>query len=64
MKINMVIMSSEIRISHMQNNDICLSRLECGPRRKATLLRWPDLPLLTLAGSILFVCALTAGFIS
>lgn len=48
----------------MQNNDICLSRAGSLHRRKANIAWRSNIPFLALFGSILFVCALTAGVIS
>jgi hypothetical protein len=64
MKINIITLSLDIRISHMQNNDICLSRVGSLHRRTANMAWRANLPVLALLGSIIFVCALTAGIIS
>jgi hypothetical protein len=64
MKINIITMSLDIRISHMQNNDICLSRAGSLHRRKANIAWRSNIPFLALFGSIVFIFALTAGVIS
>lgn len=64
MKINIIIMSLDIRISHMQNNDICLSRAGSLHRRTANSTWRSNIPFLALFGSIVFIFALTAGVIS